>query len=662
MRKPTLFARNIATGLLALTALLPAMPERAMGQVASYLNHEDFTRELRSLVQDSDIARMRALATSAEGREVWMVEVGDPSGTPLGERPGVLVAGNLEGDDLVGSALSLEALRYILDNASEPEVARALESQVFYFFPRLNPDGAEAMFAPVQRDRKVNTRPWDDDNDGRVDEDGPEDLNGDGFITVMRVRDPEGGFMIHPDDERLMKRADASAGEAGEFAIYWEGTDSDGDGFLNEDGPGGVDLNRNYQHEYPYWTAGSGPHMVSEPETRALMDFVLSHRNVAAIFTFGQSDNVVTPPNSRGSLADAKVLDLPRFADASNADVFEVGVFRDGSGFRRYGGYFFRGRGSGFRGAQPGRDNDPSSGRRPATTVNAADLEYFEAVSEAYREITGLEEVPLHRAPEGAFFQYGYFQFGVPSFSTPGWTLSQDEGKGSEGEAEATGPEADEPPAGARRAAARGGGVPAGMRRPGGMATRQAAGRGGASSGASTDLEILKAMDAAGIDGFVAWSPFQHPELGEVEIGGFRPYLTTNPPAEQVQELGPRQGEFLVELAGMLPRVEIADTEVTAHGGGVYTVKAVVRNTGYLPTALQQGLTARAVDPVLVQIQVDPDHILSGADKSSRVSRLEGSGRQESVTWVIRGEPGDRVQIKVRSQKGGSATATVTLG
>ena len=40
----------------------------------------------------------------------------------------------------------------------------------------------------------------------------------------------------------------AQKGEAGGWSVYWEGVDSDGDGFLNEDGVGGVELDRNFPH------------------------------------------------------------------------------------------------------------------------------------------------------------------------------------------------------------------------------------------------------------------------------------------------------------------------------------------------------------------------------------------------------------------------------
>ena len=63
----------------------------------------------------------------------------------------------------------------------------------------------------------------------------------------------------------------------------------------------------------------------------------------------------------------------------------------------------------------------------------------------------------------------------------------------------------------------------------------------------------------------------------------------------------------------------------------------------------------------MVQIQVDPEDVLTGDDKSFTVSQLDGSGAREKVSWVIRGREGSSVEIRVRSQKGGSDTATVTL-
>ena len=609
MRIPLVSGRTLAAGLACVATVACVAPPALQGQ-ATYHDFDGLTAELRSLTSSSSAATLSSIATTRDGREIWVVEIANRAGTPLEDRPAVLVVGNLEGDHLVGSSHALETIRYLTSNADDEAVRRVLDEQVVYVIPRLNPDGAEAMFGGPRWDRRGNASPYDDDNDGRTDEDGPDDLNGDGIITVMRVPDPAGAFMIDPDDARLMRRADASKGETGTHTLYHEGNDDDGDGFFNEDGPGGADLNRNFQHAYPYWQADAGVHMVSEAESRGFMDFIIEHRNVGAILTFGHSDNLVTPPNSGGNLAGPRPIALDEFADASFDGMYDVGVFGPSGGF--FGG-------PQQRGAQLGRDNDPSSGRRPSTTVHRDDQVYFTAVSDAYREITGIETVGVNREAEGALFQWGYYQFGIPSFSTQGWGLpdADDEGEGSSG--------------------------------------------GRAGGGDGIDGELLSALEGAGVDAFADWTDHLHPELGQVEIGGFRPYVTTNPPESDLGGLGRSHGEFVTRLAGMLPRVVVADTEVTAHGGDVFTVEVEIANTGFLPTSLQHGVVSRAVQPTTIQIQVDPDDVISGSPKTATIQQLEGSGSRHKVTWVIRGQGGSQVEIRVRSQKGGSDSATVTL-
>lgn len=607
------------TRLLALAFV--AVSAAVQAQSTSYLDHGALSRELRRLVDGSSSAKLTSLGTTLGGREIWVVEIANPGGKPLTQRPGVLVVGNLEGDQLVGSSHALETIRYLLANAASPAVKSVLDANVVYLFPRLNPDGAEVSFASIKADRRGNARPYDDDNDGRIDEDGPEDLNGDGLITVMRVKDPAGGYMIDPADPRTLKKADVAKGEAGTHKLYWEGVDSDGDGFINEDGPGGVDLNRNFQHDYPYFDADAGPHMVSERESRALMEFVLGRRNIAAILTFGQSDNLVSPPDAAGKLAAPTSLGLPSFADASNAKVFESGMLR-GPQMAFFGGFGGGGGGGGgarLRGAQPGRNNNPASGRRPDTTVHRADIEYFKAVSAAYKSITGIKALPPLRRPRGAFFQYGYFQYGVPSFSTPGWAPT----------------------------------VATGDAKPAAAADAKPA--------ATGDAAILRSLEGAGVNAFVPWAAYKHAQLGDVEIGGFRPSVTSNAPAKDLAELGRKHGEFVVKLASMLPRVRIASTEVKAHGGGLFTVTVDVENTGFFPSSLQHGVVSGSVKPVLVQIQVPVESIVTGAPKAMRIAKLDGSNSRQRISWVIRGKSGAAVEINVLAQKGGTDSASVTL-
>ena len=168
-------------------------------------------------------------------------------------------------------------------------------------------------------------------------------------------------------------------------------------------------------------------------------------------------------------------------------------------------------------------------------------------------------------------------------------------------------------------------------------------------------------MDAEKIDGFVQWTPFKHPTLGDVEIGGFKPYVTTNPPAAKIAELGASHAKFAVYLASLFPKVRVAKTEVTNHGGGIFRIRAEVENAGFLPTALAHGVVSRAVKPTMVQLDIDAADIIAGNEKTNFIQALPGSGGRQSYEWVVRGKPGQTIALKVVSQKGGADTATVRL-
>ena len=646
-----------AAGLLALALCSWSMAAPAV-DFSKYHTYAELTAALQSLVKEhADIAKLVEVGKTRENRSIWAVEIMNPGGSASPTRPALLVAANFEGDHLVGSELALYLADYLLNSyATNPQVKQQVDTRAFYIIPRMNPDGAEFFFARVKSDRKTDTSPIDADNDGRVDENGAEDLNGDGYITLMRVKDPKGAYMLHPEDPRLMKRADAQRGELGAYRVYFEGADRDNDGFIAEDGPGGADLNRNFMHKYPYYQADAGQFMTSELEARALMEYLKSHANIAAVLTFGESDNLIAGRN--GDNAPPQSIDLYGFAQQSIAEARRVGMMQVGGGGGRGFGMGARGGGGGGRGgedmpagrggagaptATTGRGGGPSA-QRPAETINAADAEYMQTMAEKYRELTGLRANPPVRTPGGAFFEVGYYQWGVPSFSTPGWGLPAAAGTGGRGGGFQEGGAM---PAGARGMAAGGRGA--------------AAAAGGSDGSASFDLRLLRWMDAEKIDGFVNWTPYKHPTLGDVEIGGFKPYATTNPPVARIPELGKSHAEFALYLASLFPKIAVADLSAANLGGGLYRVKAEVENKGFLPTSTAQGQVSRSVRATLVQISIDAKDIVSGDAKTNNIPILAGSGRRQSYQWIVKGKPGSTVTLKVVAQKGGTDTATITL-
>ena len=645
--KTFLFSLRPWLALAIATGAFPAAGPVAQTDTTRYKTYDEMTAALRGIAQaNASLVKLVDLGKSHEGRSVWAVEIANGAGTPIDARPALLVAANFEGDQIIGSEIALYLARHLATSyAADPQVKKLLDEHAVYILPRVNPDGAEAMFGKVKSFRRTNARKVDEDNDGRVDEDGPEDLNGDGFISVMRVKDPKGPYMPHPDEARLVRRADAQRGEAGGWSVYWEWTDNDGDGFINEDGPGGVDLNRNFQHRYPYYTADAGPHMVSEPEARAVMDYIIRKRNVAAILTFGASDNLINAPTRQGALAPPQTLDLLAFADQSLAEARRVGTFAGGQ--EQFA--FFPGFGDGPGAPAQTRPPGQPAPRPPATTIAAQDVEYFRTISDKYRALTGIRSAPYTRTPGGAFFEYGYYQFGVPSFSTPGWGLvastSPPQGRGdTAGMANPAGPAA---ASGQGRAGGPGGGPG-----PGGPPA--------AGEDAGMAIFDVRAVQAAG-DSFIAWTAFKHPTLGAVEIGGFKPYAVTNPPAAQIDALGKSHAAFALYLSTLLPKIAIADVAATSLGGGLYKITAEVENAGYLPTSTSHGVLSRSVKPTMVQLGVPPETIVSGDAKTSFIPALAGSGRRQSYQWIVRGKPGQAVAVKAVAQKGGAAERTVTL-
>jgi hypothetical protein len=353
-------------------------------------------------------------------------------------------------------------------------------------------------------------------------------------------------------------------------------------------------------------------------------------------------------------------VDLWAFADESVAEAASAGMYTVGWRRRGFRGFGFPG---GFPGAgQQEVERRRPPARRPVTTVDDQDQPYFAAVSDRYKEITGIDQVAVTRAPEGAFFEYAYFQYGVPAFSTPGWGLAAgDEDRPRRRPGSISGPGSvagnggnGAPEPAARQARRQMPGGQAAMRRPGGGAGR-------ADAGAGTDLRVLQALDAQGVEAFVEWTSVSHPQLGAVEVGGFVPYALTNPDPQLLEELGAKHADFALYLASLFAEVQIAETEVTDQGGGVFKITAEVENVGYLPTAPAQGVRARSVADTMVQLQIAPDDLISGSPKTSFFRALAGSGSRESFTWVIRGERGDQVELRLRSQKGGHDSVTLTL-
>ncbi len=278
--------RSIA---LAAFLLLLANPALAQSRTAGYHTAARLAASLDSIARANPSVRVTTLATSPGGRPVQLVRIGTSD-----EKPALLVLAGAHGPQLASSEVALRLIRLL---SSRQGVSA---NNTIYVVPRLNPDASEAFFAPVRAERKGNDTKDDDDRDGAVDEDAPDDLNGDGLITMMRVRVDAGGeWMADAVDPSLMRRADVTKGERGTHRFMIEGKDDDGDDEFNEDGAGGTDISINFANNYAWFVPGSGQHQFSAPESRAIAELVFARANIAAVYVLGMQDNLVKPWEGR---------------------------------------------------------------------------------------------------------------------------------------------------------------------------------------------------------------------------------------------------------------------------------------------------------------------------------------------------------------------------
>jgi hypothetical protein len=191
---------------------------------------------------------------------------------------------------------------------------------------------------------------------------------------------------------------------------------------------------------------------------------------------------------------------------------------------------------------------------------------------------------------------------------------------------------------------------------------------------------VLRWLDDHSTDeatrGFVTWYPFDHPQLGSVELGGWNElYSWTNPPPDRLLAEVDGHADFAVAQALAAPCVEIRLARAEPVGDGTWRVVIGVANTGWLPTTVSS--KARQDDlvrPILAEIEIDGGgDVLDGAARRS-LGQLAGSSSarftgstgstpdRTSCSWLVSAAPGTTITVTVRHQRAGSDSVRLALG
>ena len=532
-----------------------------------HLRHDELTSWLHSVADaNPGLVNVEQYGTSYEGRPLWLVTITDQATGAHDTKPAHWVDASIHAVELTATVSACHLVHHLMRGFAQGDatVVEALRTRTFYVVPRVNPDGAERALADHPTFRRSSVRPWPWRDGARLPGLHVDDVDGDGRVLEMRIADPDGAWMPHPDDQRLMIPVPAEGPTPGtsRYRMFLEGTVQDFDNFTipTPRPPESLDLNRNFPAGWGTGVAGSGDHPLSEPEVDALVRAIVARPNICGYNAYHTSGGVLLRPSSiaaDSTLPPGDVWVWKQLAERGTAltGYTSHSVFEDFTW-------------------------DPSQ-----TMSGAADDWVYEHLG-VYGWTTEYWDV-VHAAT-------GHKQ------STHFWYL---------------GPTDEEA------------------------------------------LAVLRWCDEHHPAGHVDWYPFDHPQLGSVELGGWDDLnVWINPPIHLLPgEVAPH-AEFAVYQALCSPRLEVRHTSVARLGDNQWRVEVGLANTGWLPTDVsQQARKNRLVKPIVVVLTGDQVTVL---DRPARreVGQLEGGPRcgSRSATTahqIVSSSHGPSAPKKVLSRK-----------
>ncbi len=259
-----------------------------------------------------------SIGKSFEGRDIWVATLTNRATGVDTDKPAFWCDGNIHAAELTASTAVMYYLHALVTGYGEQSedgkrITRLLDTRVVYLCPRLNPDGAELALADKPRHIRSGTKRYPFDEDP-VDGLTVQDIDGDGRVLMMRIPDPHGGFKRSTTDPRLMVAREPGEFGGEYFRVMPEGLLTNYDGLtikVNKDVEG-LDLNRNFpffwRHEAEQ--VGAGAYPTSEPEVRAMVDFIVGHPNIGAGISYHTHSGVILRPMGTQSDDDMIPEDL----------------------------------------------------------------------------------------------------------------------------------------------------------------------------------------------------------------------------------------------------------------------------------------------------------------------------------------------------------------
>lgn len=263
-----------------------------------YRGYAEATKLLEELTNTfPDLCRLQSLGVSVGGRQMWVLTISSFQKGSADSKPAIWIDGGIHANEVQATDVVLYTAWFLAEGYGKFDaVTRLLDERTFYLMPMMSPDSRDAHreLPNTTHSPRSGQRPFDDDRDGRIDEDKPDDLDGDGHITFMRRKDPHGRYVPHPKYPQWMIEVEHD--EKGEYTLLGlEGIDNDGDGKVNEDSDGYYDPNRDWGWNWqpPYVQPGANRYPFSILENRMVGDFIAAHPNIAAAQSYHNTGGMI---------------------------------------------------------------------------------------------------------------------------------------------------------------------------------------------------------------------------------------------------------------------------------------------------------------------------------------------------------------------------------
>jgi len=587
-----------------------------------------------------DITELKVIGTSTMGRSVYVlmisnkktgmlldrfIQLRNPRPEPVDNvppmsydqaKPGHWICGATHGNEYTGSEVCLYTIDKLISGyGSDAEITDLVDRCAFYICPVVNPDG---VYNSVEKDfsQRGNSLMKDDDRDGKINEDGPDDLDGDGRITSFRYKDPKGLFIQDEVDPRVMIRIGERAKTVKpRWSVIREDMDNDGDKKRGEDPEEGFDLNRNYPEVWfddNGYQGGTGEYPTSAPEVQAMAEFFSTHHNIIMAQFYHTSGGFTYRPMGVSSDAtmspeDIAVYDLilgKKYVEMMGDDLPKAWMYPDSTGDYK-------------------KELETKGGNKFA-------------IARGYEMprtwVVSFNEKENKRYGFGLQSDWAYQEMGVFSITTelfnyrldlPGNTFAGDDAYTK-----------------FQRAA------------------------------------LVYQKEKAGGTWFREWKPFMHPELGNGEIGGWYPQYQSNAfPGEMLEKICETHWLYEKYRASLMPHVIVAEArgKVIEKAGSyrIIEVTAKVENTGKLATNLARGSELPGNRADVVWLTGDRDNLLfiqgmawqkAGVlDGTLTVPGFKRDKSSAEVKWLVKVKGNTPLTVIVSSMKGGTNAKEVTI-